>query len=174
MKSFHAILGTLVSAILHPNGMPPVGCHALWVVLLLIGRLLLAAFLVPVVLITGMMSDSGTYVAVNGATAMMYAMSLLIWAALLMSWRCLVASICLILSIFLTISICSERLEWLFVPVLIILCVTITEALPAPLRTTWKFLVWCSANPDDSAIYNDLVQDAEIGEGVPLPIKAAW
>jgi hypothetical protein len=152
MKSPSHILGALVTALLYPRGGLPVESYCLWVALFFIGRIVLAAWIVPIVLISAMMSDSGTTIAVNGAMCMMYAMSLLVWAALLWSWRCVAACFCIIVFLFLFAFIfdACEKIQWLFGPVLLILCVVVTEAIPAPIRTIWAFLQWCYLNEDDT------------------------
>jgi hypothetical protein len=166
MKSLVQIFGALGTAFLCPRGGPSPETHVVWIILFLIGRFVLAAWLVPAVLISGMVSDSGTDVAVKGAMALMYAMSLLIWAALLWSWRCAAASVCLVVSLFLLFSIFdgNDKISGLLTPVLVVVCLGITEALPAPIRTTWRFLVWCSIDGDQ--VSDDIISDKEMA---PLP-----
>jgi hypothetical protein len=151
MKSLIQILGALGTAFLYPRGGPPAETHVVWNILFLIVRFILAALLVPFVLISVMVSDSGTEVVVQGADALMYAMSLLIWSALLWSWRCAAASGCLIVAVWLLMGMFDGKdpMLWLFTSALVVLCLGVTEALPAPIRSTWRFLVWCSTDDDD-------------------------
>jgi hypothetical protein len=157
MKSDRQICGALGTAFLYPREGPSPETHVVCVVLFLIGRFILAAWLVPLVMITGMGVDSGTDLAFKGTIALMYAMSLLVWAALLWSWRCAAASGCLLVSIFLLLNAFegNDQVQWLLAPVLIILCVGITEALPAPIRTTWRFQEWCNTNDDEIEVVNN-------------------
>jgi hypothetical protein len=54
--------------------------------------------------------------------------------------------------LFLFIFIESDMISGLMTPSLVMLCLVITEALPAPIRTTWNFLMWCSTDDDGSDI----------------------
>jgi hypothetical protein len=156
MKSPMQIFEAVGMAFLCPRFGPSPGTHVVWIVLFLIGRLILAAGLVPVVMITGMASDSGTELAGKGAIALMYSMSFLVWAVLFWSWRCAVAWICLVVSVWLLIGVFdrNDQILWLLTPSLVVLCLGVTEALPAPIRTTWRFLVWCSTVDDQGGVVN--------------------
>jgi hypothetical protein len=152
MKSLRQIFGALGTAFLCPRGGPSPESHVVLIILFLIGRLVLAAWLVPGVLIMAMASDSGTDLAMKGAIALMYAMSLIVWAVLLWSWRCAAAWFCLLVSLFLFLGSMDGKdqlQEWLLTPGLLVLCLGITEALPAPIRTMWRFQAWCFADDEE-------------------------
>jgi hypothetical protein len=155
MQIFKAVAMAFLCPRCGPCGPSP-ETHVVWIVLFLIGRLIVAASLVPAVLITGMASDSGTELAGKGAIALMYSMSFIVWAVLLWSWRCAVAWICLVVSVWLLLVVFDgkDQILWLLTPSLQLLCFGITEALPAPIRTTWRFLVWCSTNDDQGGVGN--------------------
>lgn len=154
MKTLAKIFGALATAILYPKGWSLSDTHVFAVAFFLIFRVLMAVAMVPVVMISGMASDSGTAVALNGAYMLMYAMSLLMWAALLWSWRCVAVSVGIIASIFIFLPVFNQDSPgqlWMS-RVLLILCFVATEAFLAPVRTILYFVLWCFSNDDSTNV----------------------
>ena len=155
MKPVLQIFSALWTAFLHAGGTESYPTIA--VVLILVGRIALALFILPLVLICFMAGDSGTQVSGFVALILVYAMSLLFWAALLLSWRCAVACGCIILSFPLSTLENSDDLRNLGICWgLVVLCFVITELWPAPIRTTMKFVMWCrdDGNADSNSTYS--------------------
>ena len=157
MKPVLQIFSALCTAFLHAGGTESYPTIA--VVLILVGRIALALFILPLVLICFMAGDSGTLVSGFGALILVYAMSLLFWAALLLSWRCAVACGCIMLSFVLSTLVLEDSDDLRNLGIccgLVVLCFVFTELWPAPIRTTMKFVMWCrdDGNADSNSTYS--------------------
>jgi hypothetical protein len=165
MKSASVIFAALWQAWFRPMASLE-QTHLLTPILLALARIALAVFLSPVVLITGMISDSGTPWAVQSAYIMMYAMFLLcICSPIFWSWRCAAASGLIFVSWILVGVMGASKLDDqnrnnpgtpATLPLKILffflwtIVLVITEALPSPFRNSFRFIRWCFADGMDA------------------------